>query len=238
MTVSADLQVASSLGAETTMIRLTPRFSPLRCATCLIVAVALPAALAGQSADLGPDAEATLAPGDSVRITVWRDTQLSGAFVVGPDGTILHPLYRAVRIAGVPPAVATANVGRFLEGLGYRSEFVVEPLHQVAVVGEVHQPNLYTLPGQTTIGQAVARAGGVTPEGRGDRVRVIRSDPRGAGRPLIVSLSTSGAATRIRSGDQIVVDRRRSFMREVLVPSLTVLGSLASIGIFIDRASD
>ena len=41
----------------------------------------------------------------------------------------------------------------------------------------------------------------------------------------------------VLSGDQIVVDRKRSFFREVFVPALGVIGSIASIGLLIDRAS-
>jgi hypothetical protein len=46
------------------------------------------------------------------------------------------------------------------------------------------------------------------------------------------------ATLRVHSGDQIVVDRRRSFFREIFVPALGVLGSFASIYLVIDRASE
>jgi hypothetical protein len=41
----------------------------------------------------------------------------------------------------------------------------------------------------------------------------------------------------VLSGDQIVVDRRRNFLREVLVPTLGIIGSIASLGLLIDRVS-
>src|SRR4051812_5763503 len=43
-------------------------------------------------------AQAVLTPGDSVRIEVWRKPEFSGDFVVAPDGTITHPLFRSVRV--------------------------------------------------------------------------------------------------------------------------------------------
>jgi hypothetical protein len=49
--------------------------------------------------------------------------------------------------------------------------------------------------------------------------------------------ASPSASIRVRSGDQIVVDRRKSFFREVFVPALGVIGSVASIGLLIDRYS-
>src|SRR5205085_1456505 len=58
--------------------------------------------------------QVVLAPGDSVRLVVWRKPEMSGDFIVAPDGSITHPLYRAVRVGGVPFATAEANVRTFL----------------------------------------------------------------------------------------------------------------------------
>jgi hypothetical protein len=44
-------------------------------------------------------------------------------------------------------------------------------------------------------------------------------------------------AVRVHSGDQIVVERKRSFFREVFLPGLSVIGSAASIYLLIDRAN-
>jgi hypothetical protein len=50
---------------------------------------------------------------------------------------------------------------------------------------------------------------------------------------------TAGSATlQVRSGDQIVVDRKRSFARDILLPTLGVIGSIASLGLLIDRLGD
>ena len=49
---------------------------------------------------------------------------------------------------------------------------------------------------------------------------------------------TTGSGTiPVRSGDQIVVDRRRSFFRDFLVPALGIVGSIASIALLIDRTN-
>ena len=41
----------------------------------------------------------------------------------------------------------------------------------------------------------------------------------------------------VRSGDQIVVDRRKSFVRDILIPTVGIIGSVASLGLLIDRVS-
>ena len=106
--------------------------------------------------------QAVLAPGDSVRIVVWRKPEFSGDFVVAPNGSITHPLYRSVQVGGIPFATAEANVRRFLARFEENPEFVMEPLVRVAISGEVERPQVFAVRPETTIGEAVARAGGRT----------------------------------------------------------------------------
>jgi polysaccharide biosynthesis/export protein len=184
--------------------------------------------------------QAVLAPGDSVRIVVWRKPEFSGDFVVAPNGTITHPLFRAVQVAGVPFATAEANLRRYLARFEENPEFVIEPLIRVAISGEVERPLVYALRPETTVAEAVARAGGATETGARNRVRVLRLQPSGEQEQLIINLTDPQAGygrVPIRSGDQIIVDRRKSFMRDILLPTLGVIGSIASLGLLIDRVS-
>jgi len=205
----------------------------------LLAFVALSApALAQESRPSGD--QGVLSPGDSVRIVVWRKPEFSGDFVVAPNGTITHPLFRSVQVAGVPFATAEANLRRFLARFEENPEFVIEPLIRVAVSGEVEEPQVFALRPETTIAEAVARAGGTTELGARNRIRVLRLDSGGQQQQLVVDLADpTGGTSRlpVRSGDQIIVDRRKNFMKDVLLPTLAVIGSMASIGLFIDRVS-
>ena len=205
-----------------------------------LVLAATPADIHAQNP--APDAQQTtmLAPGDSVRIVVWRKPEMSGDFIIAPDNTISHPLYRAVRVGGVPFATAETNVRNFLAKFEQDPQFVVEPLVRVAVSGEVGRPQVFAVRPETTIGEAVAQAGGPNQFGERDKVRVLRRETGGRQREFVVSLldpESPAATIRVHSGDQIVVDRRRSFFREVFLPALGVLGSAASIYLVIDRAN-
>ena len=97
--------------------------------------------VAAQNAASGP--QLVLTPGDSVRIVVWRKPELSGDFVIAPDGSITHPLYRSVKIAGLPFARAESNLRTFLAQYEDNPQFVMEPLIRVAVSGEVTRPSVF-----------------------------------------------------------------------------------------------
>jgi polysaccharide export outer membrane protein len=171
-------------------------------------------------------ASSTLNPGDLVRITVWRKPELSGDFVIASDGTVSHPLYRGVRVTGIPLAAVEARLRDFLGTLEENPQFVVEPLLRVAVAGEVRQPNLYNLRPETSLAQAVAIAGGTTERGRRDRLRLVRDN-----REVVVDLrrpDQSGAGMLVRSGDQIVVERQRAAW-DVVGPVVSILGATAAI---------
>jgi protein involved in polysaccharide export with SLBB domain len=165
-------------------------------------------------------------PGDAVRITVWRKPELSGEFMVTADGTLTHPLYRRVIVTGVPLATVESRLRDVLKEYETQPQFVVEPLLRVAVGGEVRLPNLYSLRLETSIGEAVALAGGATERGRTDRVVLIRE-----GRQLRVDLRSKAQvdATPIRSGDQIVVERAISTMRDIIGPTVVLFGAIAAI---------
>jgi len=183
--------------------------------------------------------QVTLAPGDSVRIVVWRKPEMSGDYIVGPDGSITHPLYRTVRVGGIPFSTAEVNLRNFLARFEQDPQFVVEPLVRVAVSGEVGRPQVFAVRPETSIAQAVAQAGGANQFGARNRVRVLRQDSGGRPREFMVDLTTpegSSSSLRVHSGDQIVVDRKRSFFKDIFIPTLGVLGSMASIYLVIDRA--
>lgn len=181
-----------------------------------------------------------LTPGDSVRITVWRKPEFSGDYVVAPDGSITHPLFRTVKVAGLPFARAEANLRTFLSQFEDNPQFVMEPLIRVAVSGEVTRPSVFATRPETTIGEAVARAGGPTQYAARNRIRLLRLTPNGQQQQMVLNLQDPGATggtMPLRSGDQIVLDRKKSFLRDILLPTIGVIGSVASLGLLIDRYS-
>jgi polysaccharide export outer membrane protein len=218
------------------------RNMPTQLLRSLLFALSVPL-VAGSALAQSPAATSTeqfvLSPGDSVRVVVWRKPEMSGDFIVGADGSITHPLYRTVRVGGIPFATAETNVRNFLARFEQDPQFVMEPLVRVSVLGEVSRPQVFAVRPETSVAEAVAQAGGLTQFAKRDQVRVLRRDANGVQREFVVNVLAPDEASRrvrVHSGDQIVVDRRTSLFRDILLPTLTVIGSAASIYLVIDRA--
>jgi len=186
-----------------------------------VVAVVRAAPAHGQDS-----AAAVLVPGDVIRITVWRQPELSGEFRIMSNGAIGHPLYQAINVRSMPVPALTERVRQFLATYEQNPQFTLEPLVRVAVGGEVRQPNLYTLPLGTTVSQAVAQAGGATERGNLAHVR-LRRGGRTQNLDLISPRATDPGP--IRSGDEILVGERRNSLRDVIGPLASVLGAAAAI---------
>jgi protein involved in polysaccharide export with SLBB domain len=211
---------------------------PLLC--CILAGTAFSGSVNAQGTTAAPE-PVMLSAGDTVRITVWRRPEFSGDFIVSPDGTISHPLYRTVRVGSIPFATAESNLRTFLARFEQDPQFVMEPLVRVAVSGEVGRPQVFVVRPETSVAEAVAQAGGPNQFGKRDRVRVLRRQANGVQRELHVNLMDPQGGTggiRVHSGDQIVVDRKKSFFREIFLPGLSVIGSAASIYLLIDRANN
>jgi protein involved in polysaccharide export with SLBB domain len=188
----------------------------------LLVAPALHA-----QAQPAPQATVSAAsPGDLIRLVVWRSPEFSGEFPIGPDGTILHPLLSDVHVAGVPPEVVRARIAEVLRHFESDPRFVYSVLYRISVTGEVSEPGLYPLPAETTIPQALAAAGGPSPNAQAGRVFLIR----GGQRVLIDLRNGDGAAEmRIQPGDRLEVPRHGNLLREVIVPFSSVVGAIGAV---------
>jgi polysaccharide biosynthesis/export protein len=168
-----------------------------------------------------------LQPGDVVRITVWRKPELSGEFQVSADGTVGEPFFMSVAVAGIPFVEAAARVRAHVERYETDPQVLVEPLFRVGVGGEVQRPDVYTFGRSVTVGQVVLLAGGPTPRGDSGRIWLYRADDR-----LRVDMYNPDdlvARSRIRSGDYVVVESERYFVRDYVLPTLLAVGATASI---------
>jgi polysaccharide export outer membrane protein len=187
--------------------------------TLLLALAAAPAA--------AQDTTAAVRPSDAIRLSVWRQPEFSGEFPIAPDGTILHPLLSQVRVVGRTREQVRTQLREVLQQFERDPQFVFDYLYRVGVTGEVRLPNLYNLPPETTIGQAVAAAGGVAEYGRLDQVRLLRG-----GRETILDLrnpSLEISEMRIRSGDQIRVPRRGAGWRDLVGLGASMVAAVASV---------
>jgi polysaccharide export outer membrane protein len=146
-----------------------------------------------------------LRPGDVIKLTVWREPDWSGEFAVDESGTAILPRIGPVHVTAMSSdslkRFVTDSLSKFLRN----PSIEVTPLRRIQVLGAVRNPGLYPVPPTVTVGDAVAVAGGATPEGKPDQVVLRRN-----GQDLKVKLAKEIrlADTPIRTGDQLFVPQR------------------------------
>lgn len=173
-----------------------------------------------------PSGEVILRPGDLIHIRVWRKPELSGEFAIAADGSIGDPFYGELKVAGLGLAEARDRIRNHIARIEAEPLVSIEPVFRVVVTGEVRQPNLYPVRYPTTVAQAIALAGGATELARLEEVRFVRD-----GATRTVDLRDPGsphASAIVLSGDQIVVPRRSSRLRDSLIP-ISTLASIAGL---------
>jgi polysaccharide export outer membrane protein len=222
---------------------------------CVLFALVLPLS-AGQS-------DYIVRLQDVLTVTVWNQKDLSGKFTVDSDGTFMFPLVGRVHAGGQALRDVEAELKRLLAD-GYvrapQVSITVENARTgtVYVLGEVKTPGTYPLAAETTVLDALARAGSTT-DRAGDVAVITRphgDGPAGAdGLPgpetIKVSLSSlqTGSSTldiQLRDGDRIFVPRVADIYVAgqvknpggfALREQLTVLQALALAGGVTDRGS-
>lgn len=198
-------------------------------AAVLTLSLALPAGLSAQAVPADPG----LQPGDLVEITVWMRAELSGEFTVAQDGTLVHPLYRQVRVTGLPAAQVEDRLRSFLSQFEANPQVVVRPLYRVAIAGQVFRPDIYTVQPGTTVSQVVTLAGGVTEAADSDDAELTR----GTQVREIDLRDLSTIQTPVQSGDQILVKAKRSVgaFRTTILPLIQVGFTIANIVVAASR---
>ena len=184
-----------------------------------------PGGSSGQTPSASAVAPQMLRPGDVIRLSIWREPDFSGEFNVDQSGSVIFPRLGEIRVVELSPL----DLERTL--LEQYRRYLVNPsieitiLRRVNVGGAVQRPGLYPVDPTVTIADVLALAGGTTPIGDPNKIRLIRD-----GQTISTSL---GGRTRIgdspiRSGDQIVVPERNWITRNagVVAASITAFVTL------------
>ena len=178
-----------------------------------------------------------LRQGDILALKVYRDSELSGKYVIDAHGDVQIAGLGIIRAAGLTPSQVSDRMVEAMKARGFRDpELAVQPQIRVSVLGEVRLPQLYSVDPGVTLIQLLTLAGG--PGDRADlrRTRVIRD-----GQEFIVDLQsalTGSAAGRVGlySNDVVYIPKRGGLTREnatfilsIISTSLTVVTALLVI---------
>jgi polysaccharide export outer membrane protein len=215
-----------------------------------VLALCTAALMAVQMTPAFAEQEYLLAPGDILKITVFKNTDLSVDVRVSESGMISYPLIGSVPVSGLTLPAAERKIAQMLKDGG----FVVNPQvnilltqafgNLVSVIGEVNTAGRYSLDAAGGhLSGMLAAAGGVASTG-GDFVIVTGTRN---GKPFrrevdIVKMSLSGSPAddiELVGGDTLYVNRAPMFYiyGQVQKPGqfrlergMTVMQALASGG--------
>lgn len=170
--------------------------------------------------------------GDVLQIEVLEDGTLNRSAIVLPDGQISLPLAGSVRAAGRSLAEVQADLAARLAPNFAKSPTVFVTLSALAdrapsapaaprmidvfVMGAANAPGKIEVKPGTTLLQALAQAGGLSPFAAKKRVQLRRVDKSGNEQVYKIDVDAiergeAGGATRLMSGDVIVVPQRKLF---------------------------
>ena len=156
----------------------------------------------------------SVAPGDVLRIAVWKEPELSGDVFVRLDGMITVPLVGDIRASGKTTGQIAAEVREGLRPFLETPQVTVTVTQAVSarfyVIGEVTTSGAFPLTGRITVLQALALAGGFREFAKRERIVVIR-ETRGERRAIPFNFRDLEAGTNleqnivVQAGDTVIV---------------------------------
>ena len=189
-----------------------------------LMLLAMPTALAAQDAQ--PAAPVSLEPGDVLRVTIWREEDLSGEFTVDERGAVTLPMLGEQRVAGMPLSEMRDRLIAAYRVQLRNPSIEITPLRRIHVLGEVNKPDLYEVDPTISIAGVIALAGGATGSGDLNRIRVLRGGEVIRQR---IAAESALATADVKSGDQIFVGQRSWFERNSTFVVSTVLSLTAVV---------
>jgi polysaccharide biosynthesis/export protein len=118
--------------------------------------------------------------GDVLRVTVWKEPDLTLEATVRPDGMITIPLLGDVQAAGRKPSQLAGGLAKELDQL-IESPRVSVSVSQansarVYVVGQILRPGEFPLLGRMTVLKALALAGGFKEFAKPESIVIVREN--------------------------------------------------------------
>lgn len=123
-----------------------------------------------------------IGPDDTVNIFVWRNPELSGSFVVRPDGQITTALVEDILVAGKTPSQLAREMETIL------SKFIRDPVvtvsvsgfvgpfsEQVRLIGAAAKPQAYPYRQYMTLLDLMIVSGGLTDFASGNSAKLVRT---------------------------------------------------------------
>ena len=122
-----------------------------------------------------------IGPGDSLTIFVWRNPEVSGQFIVRPDGKVTTSLVEDIDVAGKTPTMLARQIEEQLSKYINNPRVTVSvnnftgPLsEQVRVIGEATNPSAVSYTEHMTLLDLMIAVGGLTEFANGNNAKLVR----------------------------------------------------------------
>ena len=121
-----------------------------------------------------------IGPEDVLNVVFWRNQEMSGDFIVRPDGQISMPLLNDVAAAGLTPEqlreVVTKAATKFLEDPSVTVVVKAINSRKAHITGMVQKPGAYPLISSTTVLQLISIAGGLHEFADAKKILIVRNE--------------------------------------------------------------
>src|SRR5262245_36501261 len=167
-----------------------------------------------------------IGPRDSIRITVFDETELSGTYQVDSDGMLMFPLIQRIQAGGLTlrefqDQLTTQLSKGYIKNPQVRVEVDTYKSQSVFVLGEVRTPGKVVMTGTMTLLEALAQAGSPTTTASSEITitHPKKADPGAApaadaeGEKTIVNMADLLAASAfvLHDGDIVTVPKAQTF---------------------------
>jgi polysaccharide export outer membrane protein len=119
---------------------------------------------------------------DVVRVTVWRDPNLSTDAAVRPDGTITLPLVGEIVAAGRTVVELQGDIGEHLSAFAKDAVVTIAVVevnsYRFTVAGNVERPGMFTPRYYVTVSEAIALAAGPNRYASTGKMVIVRGTSR------------------------------------------------------------
>ncbi len=189
----------------------------LRSLIVLLGLAVIGSTLAAQSApatDPASETQGVLRPGDQIKLSIWREPDLSGEFQVHEHGEVVFPKIGPMRVTTLSPDSLKRTLLDAYSVYLRNPSIEITLLRRVQVLGAVRNPGLYPVDPTMTLGDVIAKAGGSTPQGNTKKFELRRGSERIR---ATFTADTRVADTPLRSGDQLFIPERGWLSRNTWV---------------------
>ncbi len=119
---------------------------------------------------------------DVIAVTVWREQNLTGLYVIRADGKFTMPLVGEVAATGMTPAKLSAHIAELLSKYLTNPQVFVDVRavrsKRYYITGEVNRPGAYPLAVPTRVFEALTLAGGFREFANTKKIKIMRGTQR------------------------------------------------------------